>query len=115
MTIIEKSKELSARELYNLTMNPTTKKMRDFTDSEVEISCWAIYEDVNQKTGELQQILAIQTADDGIVATNSTTFIRDFTEMWNLFGSLGETVSAVNVITGTSKAGREFITCEYSR
>lgn len=115
MNIKRASKELSAKEMYNLTMNPTTRKMKDFVDSEVEIECFTVYEDVNEKTGELQDILAIQTISDGVVATNSPTFIRDFDKMWGLFEQMGETVHAVNVITGTSKAGREFITCEYSR
>ena len=43
---------------------------------------------------------------------NSATFIDDFEKMAALFGPGG--VDAIEVVSGTSKAGREFITCAYA-
>jgi hypothetical protein len=34
--------------------------------------------------------------------------------MLDMFAGCGEAVTAIEVISGTSKAGREFITCAYA-
>lgn len=114
MQIINKSGELSAKDIYNLTMNPTTKKMKDAVGVRIPIHNWAIYQDVAKKTGEVQEILAIATTDSEIYATNSPTFTNDFVNMWELFTGMGETVPAITVTSGKSKADRDFITCVYS-
>lgn len=114
MQIIEKSGELKTTDLYHLTMNPTTQKMKDIKGQRLEIDCWCIYEDVQKSTGALQEILAIKTPENEVFATNSPTLIEDFRKMWELFTSGGETVRAINIISGTSKNNREFITCAYA-
>lgn len=114
MNIIASSKNLSVKDIYNLTMNPKTQKMKDCVDQRLEIGAWAVYEDVQKKTGEVQEILAIATPDGEVFATNSPTFKDDFLRMVELFESMGANVPAVVVTSGTSKAGREFITCVYS-
>lgn len=114
MKIIKSSENLTVKDIYALTMNPTTEKMKDHKGERVELSAWAIFQDVNKKTGELHDILAIRTPDGETFATNSPTFIEDFVSMMELFTDMGETVPAIVVSSGTSKAGREFITCVYS-
>ena len=113
MKIIETSANLTPKEIYNLTMSPKTQKMRDVIGSRIEIGAWALYEDVNKKTGETQEVLSIMTPDGEIFATNSPTFKKDFYQMMSLFRDMGETVHAISVISGMSKAGREFISCAY--
>lgn len=112
MKIINASKELSAAERYHLTMSPAIQKMKDVKGANVSISAWCIYED-NDKDGKTQTILSILTKDGEIFATNSPTFISDFFKMWGLFSECGETVNSINVISGFSKANREYITCVY--
>lgn len=114
MKVINASANLNAKQIYTLTMNPATVKMKDVVGERIEISYWAIYEDVSQKTGEVQEILAIATPDNKCYATNSPTFTRDFKNMIDLFEGMGERVPAVVVISGKSKTDREFITCVYS-
>lgn len=114
MQIINQSGNLSTKDVYHLTMNPATQKMKDIKGQRLEVDCWCIYEDVQKSTGAVQEILAIKTPEGEIFATNSPTFIDDFMRMWDLFTQSGETVHAVNVISGTSKAGREFITCSFA-
>lgn len=114
MQIINQSGQLKTTDLYHLTMNPATQKMKDIKGQRLEVACWCVYEDVQKSTGALQEILAVKTPENEVFATNSPTFIDDFMRMWELFTSNGETVTAVNVISGTSKAGREFITCVYA-
>lgn len=113
MKLINSSGNLTPKEIYNLTKSPKTQKMKDAIGSRIEIGVWASYEDVNKKTGELQEVLAIMTPDGEIFATNSPTFKEDFFEMLELFRDMGETVHAISVISGTSNAGREFISCAY--
>ena len=114
MQIINSSANLSVKEMYHLTMNPNTAKMKDCKGQRIEFVAWALYQDVNRKSGELMDILAIRTPEGETFATNSPTFINDFISMWELFTNMGETVKAIEVTSGTSKAGREFITCTYS-
>lgn len=114
MQIISDSKNLTTKDIYLLTMNPKTQKMKDCKGQRIEIKSWAIYEDVNKKTGDLQSILAIATPEGETFATNSPTFIDDFSNMWELFTDNGETVPAIVVTSGMSKAEREFISCVYS-
>lgn len=114
MKIIANSAELSVKDIYFLTMNPKTEKMKDVVGQRIEISKWVVYEDVNKKNGETHQILAIATPEGETFATNSPTFKEDFVSMWELFTSMGETVPAIVVTNGTSKNGREYISCIYS-
>lgn len=114
MQIINSSANLTVKDIYALTMNPNTGKMKDHKGERIELAAWAVYQDVNRKTGEVQDILAIKTPEGETFATNSPTFINDFLSMMELFTSMGETVPAIVVSSGTSKAGREYITCVYS-
>lgn len=114
MQIINSSANLTAKDIYNLTMNPKTQKMKDVKGQRIEFDAWAIYEDVNRKTEDVQKILAVKTPEGEVFATNSPTFISDFLNMIQLFESMGETVRAFTVDSGVSKAGREFITCIFS-
>lgn len=114
MKIIEASKNLTPWEIYNLTMSPATQKMKSAIGQRIEICAWALYEDVNKKTGEVQEVLSVITPEGEIFATNSPTFKENFYDMFSLFQDMGEEVHAITVTSGTSKAGREFITCTYS-
>lgn len=113
MKILKTSGELSTADKYFLTMSPEVKKMKDSVSQRLEISKWCLYEDVNSKD-ELQTILAISTPEEEIYATNSSTFIEDFAKMNEVFEADGVKVAAIRVTSGTSKAGREFITCVYA-
>lgn len=113
MKIVNSSANLTPKEIYSLTMSPKTQKMKDVIGSRIEIGAWAAYEDVNKKTGELQEVLAIMTPEGEIFATNSPTFKEDFFQMQELFQNMGEIVHSISVISGISKAGREFISCAY--
>jgi hypothetical protein len=113
MKIIKTSAELTTKDKYLLTMSPEVKKMKDSISQIVEIKNWCIYEDINSKD-ELQTILSICTPENEILATNSSTFINDFERMNEVFEDDGITVKSIKVTSGTSKAGREFITCVYA-
>jgi hypothetical protein len=65
------------------------------------------------QTARTKTILSIVTPENEVFATNSPTFKEDFLKMQEMFADCGEEVHSVKVISGTSKAGREFITCVY--
>lgn len=112
MEILKTSKELTAQERYHLTMSPAVQKMKDAVSQVIEVKAYCLYKDINSKDEE-QTILSIVTPENEVFATNSPTFIEDFQKMQAMFAECGEEVHAVKVMTGTSKAGREFITCVY--
>ena len=114
MNILRTSKELSAQEKYFLTLVPSVHKMKEVVGQEIEVAAWCQYEDINSK-GDETTILSIKNKENEVFATNSPTFIEDFLKMVDMFADSGEVVNAIFVMSGTSKSGREFITCVFSR
>lgn len=114
MQILNKSEGLTTKDIYFLTMAPSTQSMKTVKGQRLEVDKWVVYQDIDKKTEQEMRVLAIKTPENETFATNSETFINDFCAMMELFTNAGETVPAISVISGTSKAGREFITCVYS-
>lgn len=110
---ILKTNATTPAEIYNLTMNPQTQKMSNFKDSTIRLARYCLYEDVDAKTGEVKEILTIMDESATVYGTNSKTFQEDFFKMLDLFESMGASVNEIAVISGTSKSGREFITCKF--
>lgn len=106
-TIIKSNKELTKRESYKLTLDPAIKKMKDFIGVQIEVAAYCLYKDVN-KDGKEVEVLSIMDKDGGVCATNSDTFKRDF---MNIVDLMDGDDYAIEIISGQSKAGREFITC----
>lgn len=108
MEIIETSREMSKRELFDMTMSDDTTSLKTLdTDTEIAVTLWVRYTTPDMKTGELKEIL---TFTDGITVfgTNSSTFQNKFAEIVDLMD--GEPFSVV-IKRGVSKNDREFITC----
>lgn len=103
--------QLSNKQKYALTMSPKTQKMKDAKGTVLEIAAWAVYTDTD-KEGEERQVLSILTPEGETYATNSATFADDFGKMLEVFGP--QDLTAIEVISGMSKNGREFITCAYA-
>lgn len=108
MTITKISKELNKKEIYKMTMDAGIKKMKDFVGVSIDVYAYCIYTDFNSKDNKEVEVLSVMDEDGTVYATNSVTFKRDFLDIVTLME--GEDFS-VGVTSGTSKAGREFITC----
>jgi hypothetical protein len=108
MTITKISKELNKKELYKMTMDAGIKKMKDYVGSSIDVYAYCIYTDFNSKDNKEVEVLSVMDTDGSVFATNSATFKKDFLNIATLME--GEEFS-VGVTSGTSKAGREFITC----
>ena len=105
--IIEKSRELSNQELYLLTMNPKADSVKNHVGERFDVAAWLLFEDVDKKTGQVHSVLSILTPENEVFSTISPTFQADFMAMAELFHN----DFAFEIISGTSKAGREFVTC----
>lgn len=115
MTIIKTSRDLKPHEAYEVTLAPDVKKMSNSLGQTIEIDYWALYQDVNNTTGAVQEILAIKTLDGDTLATNSPTFIADFGRMVEMFDQYETKINAISIVGGKSKAGRDYITCRFAR
>ena len=105
--IIDKSRELSNQELYLLTMSPKADSVKNHVGERFDVSAWLMFEDVDKKSGEVHSVLSILTSENEVVSSISPTFQSDFMDMAELFHN----DFAFEVISGKSKAGREFVTC----
>ena len=101
-------KTMTKREQYLLTSSPAAQKMQNAKGTVLEVAAWAVYEDVDEK-GMSKEVLSIMTKDGEIFGTISPTFKEDFARICDFFA--GEEFPPITVIEGTSKNGRNFITC----
>ena len=112
MTIIESKGNLTAAEQYFLTAAPDIQKMSSVKGQVIDVDKWCIYTDVNNKTGEEFELVSIMTPEKEVFVTNSKTFVRSFRQIVEIFGTDG--FAKIKVGSGTSKAGREFVTAIYA-
>ena len=97
----------SKKVMYKLT-RAKGMNIKDLENGErVPVDAWALYTDVNTK-GTEQTVLAILSGENKFHSI-SPTFQRDFADIVSLMD--GEDF-AIIITKATSKAGREFVTCE---
>lgn len=99
---------MSKREAMKLTDAASTKKMIELSGSVITPDKWIIYEDADFRTGELKKVLTIE-ADGELFGTISAVFIRQFEKYAE---QLGEDLGSLKVVTGETKTGRDYVTCE---
>ena len=109
MEVIRKFPEtMDARTAYKMMKSLDVKKMSAAEDSILEVKSWVKYQDTDTKTGEVKEILTLETVDGEMFGTVSETFKREFDDIVSFFG---DDVGTIKVIGGTSKSGHKFITC----
>lgn len=97
----------SKKTMYKLT-RAKGKNIKDLENGErVPVDAWALYTDVNTK-GTEQTVLAIISGENKYQSI-SPTFQRDFADIVSLMD--GEDFTII-ITKATSKAGREFVSCE---
>ena len=112
MEIIKKSEGLNSADLYALTKGNDVRKMTDAKGEVLEVAKFVLYkdEDVN---GNQMTVLALETVDGAKYATNSKTFVRNFTDIVAIFGEGNEELPTRYVIgSKMSKSNREYLTCD---
>ena len=111
MEILHKSCEMNAKELYRMTKNAAVQKMKDAANTTLKVEKWVHYMDTDVN-GKEHEVVSIMDGQTGVVyATNSPTFCRTFAEILEIMTEAGEPLDELEIIEGTSKGGRTFITC----
>lgn len=111
MNIINKSANVvSAFDLYKLVQSPERKKLTDIKGQSIELDKWVLYTE-SDKDGKEMTLLALSTVDGTTYCTNSATFCRSFESAVTTFGQFNEEFRVIQVTTGTSKNGRDYIDC----
>lgn len=111
--IVSSSRIFEARGAYKLTHLKETEQVKDLPDGATySVHDWLVYLSEN-KDGETNEVLLIIAADeDGVehfLTTVSSTFKESFLEMADSFGC----DFIWKKISGKSKAGREYVDCEF--
>lgn len=100
-----------AKDLYFLTTSPSIHKLTEKSGQQIKIKKCVRYSDV--MGGEIREAVAIMDADGTVYASASPTFIRDFDRMVAIFAEYDEVVHTIEVVSGTSRNGRNYLTCKY--
>lgn len=115
MEIIKKSEGLTSADLYTLTKGSDVRKMQDAKGETLDILKFVLYrdEDVN---GDPMTVLAVETVSGVRYATNSKTFVRNFSDILAIFEASGEPIPHMfRVGSGRSKSNREYLTCDIAQ
>ena len=112
MKILCATENLTMKELYDLTRNPKTEKMSDHVGETITVDKYMVREEERGDTGELVRIVSIQSGET-FMATNSVVFCKEFTSIVDMCSASNEKVHHIEITTGHSKKGREFVTCVY--
>ena len=111
MNIITKSANVaSSLDLNKLVQSPERKKLTDIKGQTIELDKWVLYTEPD-KDGKEMSLLALTTVDGLAYCTNSATFCRSFESAVAMFAQFGEEFHKIQVTTGTSKNGRNYIDC----
>ena len=106
-TITKTNKDLNKKEVYQMTKSPKIQKMSNNKGEVIDVAAYCFYTE-EKNDGKSVDIVSIMDNDGAVYATNSPTFMSDFEDICDIME--GEDFS-IEIISGTSKAGREFITC----
>ena len=106
------SRELTKVERYRLTLSPEIKTVQDLDDNTViNVIAYCTFNDVNESTGEVANLLGILDKDGSSYVTQSATFKNSFMDIAAIFADDGELEFAIRKISGTTKANRPYVNC----
>ena len=112
MEIIKRTDNLTAADLYAMTKGPDVRKMQDAKGETLDIQAFIIYKDESASGGDPVTVLSVKTVDGGMYATNSGTFIRNFSDILAMYENCGEEAPTLfKVGSSRSKNNREYLTC----
>lgn len=108
------SRDFEPREAYRLTHLKETEQVKNLPDgAEYSVLDWLVYLSEN-KDGETSEVLLIIAEDEAgfehFLTTVSATFKESFLGMADSFGC----DFIWKKISGKSKAGREYVDCEFA-
>ena len=115
MKIIKKSEGLTSADLYGLTKGNDVRKMADFEGEVLNIWKFVLYADENSE-GVETVVLAVETTDGVRIATNSKTFVRNFSDILAIYEEGKEELPTRFIVgSGKSRSNRKYLTCDIAR
>ena len=112
MEIIKKTAGITAADMFAMTKGPDVRKMADAKGEKLDLAAWILYKDSSSNSDEPITVLAVKTVEGAMYATNSKTFIRNFSDILAMYEDCGEEVpTTFKVGSARSNAGREYLTC----
>ena len=112
MEIIKKTNNMTAADMYAMTKGPDVRKMADAKGETLDLLSYVLYKDDKQDGSEPVTVLSVKTVEGGLYATNSKTFIRNFSDILAMFEECGEEAPTLfRIGSARSNAGREYLTC----
>lgn len=102
------NEDATRKEIFAITHSKSAEQVKNLPDGEIiDPVNFVVYEDENGK-GEINTILAIVTSDGRLITSISETLREAFLEMVENF----DLDFQCRKLSGTTKAGREFVTVE---
>ena len=115
MEIIRKSEGLTSADLYALTKGNDVRKMADAKGETIDIMKYVLYKDEDVH-GNPMTVLAVETSSGAKYATNSKTFVRDFSDILAIYEAGNEEIpTRFEVGSGMSKSNREYLVCNIAK
>ena len=102
-----KSENTSNEQIYKMMRSKEVGKVSDNIGFTGEPSDYVIYTQDDGDGGEVA-ICAMRFADGKMLATNSATFRKEIELMIDTFGK----IPAIEIVSGTSRNGRKYVTAE---
>lgn len=111
MEIIKKTNNITAADMFAMTKGPEVRKMADAKGETLDLISYVLYKD-DKNDGDPVTVLAVKTVEGAMYATNSKTFIRNFSDILAMYEECGEELpTRYKVGSARSNAGREYLTC----
>lgn len=108
--IKECSREFTEVEQYLMTIAPSIISMKDVPDgTHITVDGILTFEDTEESTGDITDILSIITPEKKVYSCQSSTFKRSLWDISNIMKGKSFTILKTS---GKTKAGRNFINCE---
>ena len=112
MKIIETSRDFSPVELYTLTKNPKSEKLREHVGEVLEVTGFCIYED-NNSDETSRTVLTLERTEGEPIGTNSDTARRSLKQILEIYAASGiddpYPLPLVVYTAKSAKSGREFV------
>ena len=112
MTIIYQTGIDTAADMYKMRNASGTKKMTECAGKKLLVSKILRYSEADTNGGTRDAVRIMDT-NGTIYATSSPSFIRSLDQIIAIFcQEYGEAVTSLDIISATSRAGRQYLTCQ---
>lgn len=107
--ILEQSREFNEIEQYLMTIAPSIVSAKDIKDgTKIKVDGYLTFEDIDDNTGEVSEIMSIITPEKTVFSCQSATFRRSVMDIASIMK--GKPFGIIKT-SGKTKANRDYINC----